>query len=156
VRLGTETDIPILRNVASKMRNIYDRFHADKVFDTTVADSFLSVYIENAIKGYSDIVIVPAVLNLPSKSFLTADYQYEYFEFSEKKIAKMVLSAVDSETNRGWYLKLISEMTIFLKSRGYQIVHFNTQSTNRAVIRVWNKLGFQYGRSTHILSKIYT
>ncbi|MFT4733094.1 MAG: dTDP-4-amino-4,6-dideoxy-D-galactose acyltransferase [Sediminicola sp.] len=75
------------------------------------------------------------------------------WKFLNYKVSKMVLSAVSAETNKGWYVKLISEMTYLLKDLGVQAVHMNTQSTNRAVLNVWNKLGYRIGRTTHVLAK---
>jgi dTDP-4-amino-4,6-dideoxy-D-galactose acyltransferase len=68
------------------------------------------------------------------------------------KISKMVLSAVSSDTNKGWYIKLISEMTFILKEIGAKSVFMNTQATNIAVLVTWEKLGYRLGRTTHILT----
>lgn len=155
VRAASNCDIDNLRSVAARMRNIYDRFHADRIFDVKIADAFLAKYIENAINGFADLVIVPNALNCQSNSFLTAVYQDAIVKYNNLKCAKMVLSAVDAESNKGWYLKLISEMTIMLREKGFNVIHCNTQATNRAVIKVWTKLGYQYGRCTHIFSKKY-
>lgn len=152
VRKADFSDIDNLRKIASEMRNEYDRFHADTTFDPIIADSFLSKYIEEAIKGFSDVVIVPNEDNLKSDSFLTANYFENLWEILDKKVSKMVLSAVSSETNRGWYIKLISEMTYLMKNKKVECVFMNTQSTNRQVFRIWEKLGYKLGCTTHILS----
>ena len=152
VREATIKDITNLRRVSSMMRNVYDRFHADPIMSNKKADAFLATYVEEAINGFSDIVLVPNAENLPSDSFLTADYQDENWITLDKKVSKMVLSAVSSETNRGWYLKLISEMTYLLKNKGVEVIHMNTQCTNRAVLNVWSKLGYKLGRVTHVFS----
>ncbi len=152
-RFATTDDIINLRRVASFMRNRYDRFHADAIFATQKADEFLSTYIENAIKGYSDIVMVPDEAGVAPDSFLTGDYYEKDWNHLGQKVSKMVLSAVSAETNKGWYLKLISEMTYHFKHKGIDVAHMNTQSTNRAVFRVWSKLGYQLGRTTHVFSK---
>jgi dTDP-4-amino-4,6-dideoxy-D-galactose acyltransferase len=153
VRPATRDDIGNLTRVAAHMRNDYDRFHADTTFDVNIADSFLAKYIEEAVKGFSDIVLVPDADNLPSDSFLTADYLEKHWEAVGVKASKMVLSAVSSDTNRGWYLKLVSEMTYHFKHKGVEVAFMNTQSTNRAVFRVWEKLGYRLGATTHILTK---
>jgi dTDP-4-amino-4,6-dideoxy-D-galactose acyltransferase len=153
VRKATEADIPNLRRVAAMMRNDFDRFHADPVFSAQKADDFLATYVENSIKGFTDVVLVPDAENLASDSFLTANYFLNQWDFLGKKVSKMVLSAVSSDTNRGWYLKLISEMTYHLRDEvGSDVIFMNTQSTNRAVFRTWEKLGYRLGGTTHILS----
>lgn len=62
----------------------------------------------------------------------------------------MILSAV-GEQRRGWYVKLISELSHYFKERGVDTCFMTTQSTNRAVIRTWEKLGYSFGRCAHVL-----
>lgn len=153
VRSAHKNDLPNLKMVASKMRNDYDRFHADKVFDSKQADLFLSTYIENSILGYADYVMIPNEKDVKSDSFLTANYLIDDWEKINCKISKMVLSAVSSETNKGWYIKLISEMTYHLRDTiGSECIFLNTQSTNRAVFSTWEKLGYKLGCTTHVFS----
>jgi len=155
VRSAQESEIENLRNVAAQMVNIYDRFHADDIFSREAADSFLSVYVENSIKGFADMVMVPNEPNLPADSFLTARYQKADWEVLDYKISKMVLSAVSAATNKGWYIKLISEMMYHMRDEvGSQSVILNTQSTNRAVYGSWEKLGFKMGGVSHIFSLV--
>jgi dTDP-4-amino-4,6-dideoxy-D-galactose acyltransferase len=152
VRDADSSDIANLKRTASYMRNAYDRFHSDWSFDLNRADSYLETYIENSINGFSDVVLVPNDTNIKSDSFLTANFCKNEWEALDYKISKMVLSAVSSETNRGWYIKLISEMIYRLKNEGAESIFMNTQSTNIAVIHTWEKLGFKLGRVTHLLS----
>lgn len=153
VKQAKKNNIPNLKNVASKMRNNYDRFHADKTFDVKQADLFLSTYIENSVLGYADYVLIPDDPDLPSDSFLTANYLTDEWKRLDCKVSKMVLSAVSSETNKGWYIKLISEMTYHLRDNiGSECVFLNTQSTNRAVFNTWEKLGFKLGCTSHVFS----
>lgn len=155
VRAAKQDEIENLRRVAAQMVNVYDRFHADDVFSRDAADNFLSVYVENSIKGFADMVMVPNEPSLPSDSFLTARYQKSDWEALDYKISKMVLSAVSAETNKGWYIKLISEMLYHLRDEiGAQSVILNTQSTNRAVYGSWEKLGFKMGGVSHIFSYV--
>lgn len=153
VRQARDRDISNLKKVASEMRNDFDRFHADWSFDNTKADNYLSTYIENSIKGFADIVLVPNQKEIPSDSFLTANILKEDWKQLDYKISKMVLSAVSSSTNRGWYVKLISEMTFILKELGTESIFMNTQATNIAVVATWEKLGYRFGRATHLLTK---
>lgn len=45
VRQATIEDIPILRNVAIKARNRFDRLHADPLFSDSIADDYLGVFV---------------------------------------------------------------------------------------------------------------
>ena len=145
-------DIDNLKKVAAKMRNIFDRFHSDLSFEETKADAYLSTYIENSINGFVDIVIVPNEIGLPSDSFITANIYSQVWGKIDYQISKMILSAISSETNKGWYIKLITEMTYRLKKAGAKSIFMNTQSTNIAVLVTWEKLGYKLVRATHILS----
>ena len=140
------------KSIASFMRNDYDRFHADWSFDKKKADEYLEVYIENSINGFADLVITPNQKGIPADSFLTANIFRESWKTLDYPISKMVLSAVSSQTNKGWYIKLITEMTYLLKEAGAKSVFMNTQATNTAVLVTWQKLGYRIGRTTHILS----
>jgi dTDP-4-amino-4,6-dideoxy-D-galactose acyltransferase len=155
VRPAKPEDIQELRMVASVMRNNYDRFHSDAVFLKDKADDFLAEYVDQAIKGFCDIVLVPDTPGVKAHSFLTANYNKSEWNDLGYSVSKMVLSAVSSQTNKGWYIKLISEMTYHLKEIGAQAIYMSTQPTNRAVIKTWEKLGYKYGASTHILSNSY-
>ncbi|MCU0441508.1 MAG: hypothetical protein MUE96_03845 [Bacteroidia bacterium] len=151
VRRATVNDIPNLKRVAKEMKNPYDRFHADKVFSEQLADEFLATYIEESIKGFADVVLVPDAADTPSDSFLTARYLKPSWQHGGVPISKMVLSAVSATTNKGWYQKLISEMTYHLKDQGAEYIFMNTQSTNLAVCYTWEKLGYRLGGTSHIL-----
>jgi dTDP-4-amino-4,6-dideoxy-D-galactose acyltransferase len=155
VRPAKLEDIEELRIVASVMRNNYDRFHSDAVFSKDKADDFLAEYVDQAIRGFCDIVLVPDAPGVKAHSFLTANYNKSEWADLGYSVSKMVLSAVSSETNKGWYVKLISEMTYHLREIGAQVIYMSTQPTNRAVIKTWEKLGYKYGASTHILSNSY-
>ncbi len=152
VRPATKADIENLKRVARVMRNDYDRFHADTIFSTKIADEFLATYVEAAVNGFSDIVLVPNQEGSASDAFLTALYYKTQWASLGENVSKMVLSAVSSSTCKGWYIKLISEMTYHLRDEGAKYVFMNTQSTNRAVFRTWEKLGYRLGLSTHVLA----
>ncbi len=152
VRKATISDVDNLKLVARQMRNDYDRFHADPIFNQEIADDFLSTYIEQSLKGFADIVLTSNEDQIPSDSFLTAKYLKSDWELLGTKVSKMVLSAVSNKTNKGWYKKLISEMTYHLREQGAEYIFLNTQSTNRAVFYTWEKLGYRLGATTHILS----
>lgn len=151
VRKAQISDIENLKRVASEMRNVYDRFHADSFFNNQLADQYLATYIEQSIKGFADIVLTSDSPNLPSDAFLTAKYMTEEWPKVNCPVSKMILSAV-STTCKGWYYKLISEMTYHLREIGAKYILLSTQSTNRAVLKTWEALGYTIGTTTHILS----
>lgn len=149
-RKATTDDIAVLTKTAIDAVNIFDRFHADDFFTASEADRFLAKYTENSVLGFADEVMVPA--DGVANAFLTANYISSPRCLSNKKIAKMVLSAVATE-RRGWYVKLIGEMTQKFKEQGVDSAFMTTQSTNRAVLKVWASFGYRFGKSSHILSK---
>jgi dTDP-4-amino-4,6-dideoxy-D-galactose acyltransferase len=152
VRKATLSDLTGLEKVAREMRNDYDRFHADPIFSPEIADEFLATYIGQSIKGFTDVVLVPDSPDKAPDAFLTANYVRELWPQLGSRPSKMVLSAVSSATRRGWYKKLISEMSYHLKEEGAEYAFMNTQSTNRAVFHTWEELGYKLGYSTHVLS----
>lgn len=149
VRLAGKKDIDGLRKTAIYARNVFDRFHADHYYSDEVADSFLATFIENSINGFADITLVPHPDEKSPDAFLTANLLPANKALQNKRIGKMILSAV-GESRRGWYVKLISEMSYLFKDKGIDIAFMTTQSTNRAVIRTWEKLGYSLGRSSHV------
>lgn len=152
VRSANYEDIPNLKRVARIMRNDFDRFHAETIFDSQKADEFLATFIEESIKGFSDCVIVPDEKNTSPDAFLTANYLFNEWELIGENISKMVLSAVSSETCKGWYIKLISEMAYHLKEKGANYAFMHPATTNKAVIHSYEKLGCKYGKCIHVLT----
>ncbi len=152
VRSANFDDIPNLKRVAKEMKNEYDRFHSDKTYSTEKADEFLATYIEESIKGFADYVMVPNEDGIPSDAFLTAKYLAKEWDDIGDKISIMVLSAVSSDTCKGWYLKLISEMAYHLKGIGASYAFMHPATTNRAVIHTYEKLGCKYGKCVNVLT----
>ena len=150
IRQASVDDIQALKKTAIDAVNVFDRFHADSFFTLGEAESFLATFAENSVLGFADEVIVPTegLVN----AFLTANYIQSPRCLNNKKLAKMVLSAVAPE-RRGWYVKLIGEMTMKFKERGIDTAFMTTQATNRAVLKVWSSFGYRFGKSSHILSK---
>lgn len=149
VRSATEADIPVLRQCAIEAVNHFDRFHADDFFTPQQSNDFMGVFVENSVKGFADEVLVPAT-GLPD-AFLTANYVKPPAALTNRRMGKMVLSAV-SPSRRGWYVKLIGAMSERFRAAGVDTAFMTTQATNRAVLKVWHHHGYQYGRCTHIFS----
>jgi dTDP-4-amino-4,6-dideoxy-D-galactose acyltransferase len=152
VREATLNDIPNLKRVASSMVNEYDRVHADPAIDDSLADKFLETYVEESIKGFADVVLVPNGNNISPDAFVSANYLKSSWDDIGCNVSQMVLSAVSNITCKGWYKKLIIEMTHHLKEQGSEYVYFHPASTNRAVIHTYETLGFKFGQAGHIMS----
>ena len=150
VRPATAADIADLRKVAAQARNDFDRYHADPFFAET-ADSYMAQFVENSVRGFADIVMVPAEGQGPPGAFFTASITPPERSCVPFAIGRIVLVAVGGE-RRGWHLRLMVEMSYHLRERGVRVAHMTTQSTNRAVIRNCEKLGYRYGRAAHILA----
>lgn len=144
VRLATEADIPSLRKVAMEARNSFDKYHADPFFTKSTADEYLATFVENSVNGFADIVMIP---EWNAGAFFTANIKSSI----DLKLGQIVLVAVGKEC-KGWHLRLLVEMSYFFKERGVETAYMVTQSTNRAVIRNCEKLGYRYGRCTHVFS----
>lgn len=151
VRKATTADIPILKEVAAKSRNEYDRLHADYSFSEEIADHYLATYAAAAVNGFCDYVLVPDVPGYPIASFLAFD---SYEKISPKHNLSLMyarLAAVAPE-NTGWYVKLLTEFMHYAKEQKASYVKITTQSTNRTVIRTFDKLGCSFGACFHLLS----
>ncbi len=148
-RAATPEDIPSLGKAAQVMVNAYDRFHADPFISRESADRLMYKWVEQSISGgFADITLVP---DAPQPTaFCTVRYHKSEWERWNLKLAQPILSAVSPEF-QGWYLKLISEINYHLKDEiGAEQAYLITQVTNRAVIRVWEKLGYTFGKAEHV------
>ncbi len=149
VRAATTADIPNLRQVAMQARNDYDRFHADPFFSTETADHFLAEYVEQCVKGLTEIVLVPVVDDAPPDAFVCGSVGID--PLGKYPVGRLVLVAVN-ESRRGWYRSLNSALMHWMCEQGMSCLVNTTQSTNRAVIHVCETLGYKYGRSTHLFA----
>lgn len=154
VRDATEQDIENLKTVAAAMRNPYDRLHADVTFDPAVADAYVATYVENSVRGFADIVLVPAEGDGPPDGLHTCSVLPQ--KILGKRIAKFGVVAVSSETRRGWHRKLLSETLHRLKKKRVDYILVNTQASNRQANRILVSFGFELGYVTHIFSKSCT
>lgn len=148
VRLATPDDIDSLSTAAVEMVNEYDRFHADPMIAKSDADRMMRQWIKASLtEGFADATLVPDV-DQPG-AFCTLKYHRGHWDEWGVRLGQPVFSAVSHEF-RGWYVKIISETCFHLKDIGAEHNYLITQVTNRAVIRSWEKLGYQFGRAEHI------
>jgi dTDP-4-amino-4,6-dideoxy-D-galactose acyltransferase len=148
-RHATAEDIPGLKRVAMETRNYFDRYHADPFYTQAGADRYIGTYLENSIKGFADFVTVPDLD--PPGAFFTCDLIPPEKSALGAKLGHIALVAVDP-SRRGWHLKLMSEVSYQFAAAGVAVAYMSTQITNRAVIRNCEKLGYRYGRASHIFA----
>jgi dTDP-4-amino-4,6-dideoxy-D-galactose acyltransferase len=151
VRQARFDEAELIGNISAEARNPYDRFHADAWFGQEKADAFLARYANASVSGYCDAVLVPDEAGLPVDSFLAiSDLQADAAALGVG-MSRVVLTAVGPQ-NRGWHLRLVSETIQRARSAGARYVLMTTQTTNRAVFRTCEKLGFKLGGSSHVLA----
>lgn len=148
VRLANRNDADYLREVAIKMRNNFDRVHADAQIDKSQADDYIGKFAYNAVMGFADYVIIPNLEGIKPFGFLASN---KPADIMGKKISKLVLAAIDNSIQKGWLIKLLSETLFILKEQGVDYLTTITQSSNIAAFRTWEKFGFKLGFVTNIL-----
>jgi dTDP-4-amino-4,6-dideoxy-D-galactose acyltransferase len=148
-RHATVEDIPDLKRVAMDTRNYFDRYHADPFYTLAGADKYIGTYLENSVKGFADFVTVPALD--PPGAFFTCDLIPPEKSALGKTLGHIALVAVEP-ARRGWHLKLMVEVSYQFAAAGVAVAYMSTQATNRAVIRNCEKLGYRYGRASHIIA----
>ncbi len=149
VRKATKEDIPILKRIAEQNRNPFDRVHADPAFIKRKADEYLGTFIEESVKGFADMVIIPNILGIDPFGFLAVNKPKDVLG---EKIAKLVLAAVDNTIYKGWLFKLLTEAIYKMIDYSTDYLTTITQASNRSAIRTWEKAGFKLGFTTHIYS----
>jgi hypothetical protein len=149
LRLARREDVAPLAVVARTSVNAYDRFHADPVLAEQAVDQLMAEWVRASVEdGFADAVFVPDVDD--PRAFCTTNYhRADWPRWGHNLAQAGALAAVDPAA-RGWYLKLLAEITHHLKESGASHAYIKTQITNRAVIRVWEHLGYQYGRAEHV------
>jgi dTDP-4-amino-4,6-dideoxy-D-galactose acyltransferase len=149
VRAAMEGEAEVLRSIAATNSNSYDRFHADPAFNPGQADAFLGEYAAAAVRGYCDIVLVPAEETLDS--FMALSYLKDVAAQLSLKLGRVVLTAVGAG-NRGWHRRLLTEALRHTAARGGTALLMTTQATNQAVIHNAERMGMCLGSTTHIVS----
>jgi len=149
VRKAVQADIIILKNIAVRMRNKYDRVHADPAFTSEEADTYLGTFVEESVKGFADMVLIPDMKGIEPFGFLAVNNPKKVMG---KNIAKLVLAAVDNSQYKDWLFKLLSEVIYELKEQSTDFLTTITQASNRRAIRTWEKAGFKMGCTTHVFS----
>lgn len=150
-RLATADDIESLASTAQTMINQYDRFHSDPWIRPEDADRMMRRWVDASIReGFADATIVPAVPG--PTAFCTVKYHSDKWPQWGVNLAQPVFSAV-SHDMRGWYLKILSEIHYHLIEVGATHSFLSTQITNKPVIRVWEKLGYSFGKSEYVFRK---
>ncbi|WP_188558875.1 hypothetical protein [Hymenobacter glacieicola] len=149
VRAATSADSNAVQRVGATNRNPFDRFHADPFFSPEEGDVFLGEYAAATVRGYADVVLVPAQEVVDS--FLAVSYLTPDAHLLGLPLGRVLLTAVGSR-NQGWHRQLLSETLWHLKERGSTWALLTTQATNRAVVHNCELLGFRLGGVTQIVS----
>jgi hypothetical protein len=147
-RLATADDAETLAHTAADRVNPYDRFHADPFIDPERADALMRQWVHASLtQGFADATVVPSAPQ--PTAFCTVKYHRDQWDSWGLRLAQPVLSAV-STAYRGWYKKIMSEVSYHLKDLGAEHAYMVTQVTNRAVIKTWERLGYSFGKAQHI------
>jgi hypothetical protein len=152
VRMATEQDVESLSQTAQDMVNIYDRFHADPFIPRADADRLMRAWIRASVcEGFADGIL--CIDSPRPNAFCSVRFHQDKWPLWRKKISQPVLSAVATEC-KGWYRKIISELTLAMQARGAEHAYMVTQVTNKAVIWVWESLGYRFGKVEHVFRKV--
>ena len=152
VRAAEVEEAAHIGRVAAAARNAYDRFHADAWFGEVRADAYLARYAENTVAaGLAAVVLLPDSSGLPVDSFLAISDLNDDAAALGSRLSRVLLTAV-GPANRGWHVKLMAETLHRAKALGHEAVLMTTQSTNHAVFRTCEKLGFRLGATSHVLA----
>jgi len=149
VRMAGEEDIPVLREIAMRKRNRFDRVHADPAFTDKEADNYLGTFAAQCVRGFADIVMVPDIPGVKPFGFLAANNPEKIMGVN---IAKLVLAAVDNREYRGWLSDLLLGVMYELKKKNTDVLTTITQASNRPAIHVWENAGFVLGFVNHVYS----
>jgi hypothetical protein len=147
-RLASAQEAQVLGECAAHAINSHDRTHADPALAPR-AESYLRSYAENAVRGFTDAVLVPKNPEL-FPAFFALNYGRENWSNWKIPLGKFVLSAV-GRPNLGTYNLLAHDAACALKKAQATHAWFTTQATNRAVIHTWEKLGAKLGSVFHLV-----
>lgn len=143
VRLAGERDLESLESAAAQNVNLLDRFHADPLLPTQKVDELMRLWVRNSvIGGFADGAIVPDME--PADAFCTFKLHQNQWNQWGVRAAQPILAAV-SPNRRGWYVKIMSEVSHHLREAGAEKAFMITQLGNSAVLRSWNSLGYALG-----------
>ncbi|MBD2766437.1 hypothetical protein IC235_00855 [Hymenobacter sp. BT664] len=151
VRAATVEEAVHIGQIAARVRNPYDRLHADVGFSNARADAYLGQYAQNTVAGkLATVVLVPDVAGLPVDSFVAISDLETDAGALDARLSRVLLTAV-GPANRGWHVKLVAETLHRARALGHEAVLMTTQATNHAIFRTCEKLGFRLGATGHVL-----
>jgi len=148
-RLANKNDAEYLKEVAMKMKNNFDRVHADAQIDSIIADKYIGQFAFNSVMGFADFVLVPNTDEKPPFGFLAFNKPTKVGGF---RVSKLVLAAIDNSEEKGWLNKLLSEAIYLLQDYNVDYLTTITQSSNAPAFKTWEKFGFKLSNVTNILA----
>jgi len=152
VRSAKSDDVMSLGRAAVGTINPYDRFHADPFIRKEDADRMMRRWVDASIlEGFADLTIVPDVTS--PAAFITLKYHTDKWKDWNIKLSQPVFGAVSPEF-KGWYKKIISEINYHFQDKGIEHSFLCTQTNNKAVIWVWESLGYRFGKGELIFRKL--
>jgi len=151
VRLAEERDLPSLVETALLATNPLDRFYGDPVLPKSKVDELMVKWVQNSIlAGFADGALVP---NSPDpQGFCTFRLNQHSWNDWGVKLAQPVLAAVSPKSS-GWYVRIMSEMSYYLREQGADYAQLTTQFGNLPVIRTWEALGYTLGGSEVVMRR---
>jgi dTDP-4-amino-4,6-dideoxy-D-galactose acyltransferase len=148
-RQAGPADADSLGWAARDLVNQYDRFHADPFIPGADADRMMEVWARvSVLESFADATFVPD--SPEPTAFMTVKYHQDKWEQWGLKVAQPVFAAISPEF-RGWYQKLLSEISYHLVDIGAEWSFACSQVTNRPALRVFENLGYRFGRCEHVL-----
>lgn len=149
VGIAAPEEAVVLRDVASRCRNPFDRVHADPAFSTEVADAYLGVFASESVKGFADVVFKISDERGTPYGFLAANKPVTRLGY---RVSKLVLAAADVSVGRGSLHTLLRAVTAWCIDQGADYLTTITQAANGAAIRAWEKGGFSLYAVTQVYS----
>lgn len=151
VRECRESDLAELREIAKKAFT-KDRFHLDASFAPDKADALYAKWIRSFwIRKRGSKILVACDASGRPRGFLAYQLNSALRECAGIKAIGRGLAAVQPGA-KGAYVALVMD-TVRDAMGSYDFAEFDTQLTNREVIRIYNKFGFRLVRSQHTFHK---
>jgi dTDP-4-amino-4,6-dideoxy-D-galactose acyltransferase len=136
IRTAKELDIPILRNIASRIYQ-HSRFFSDSNFNRGKCSEMYEIWIQKSVEGFANIVFVAEVENIPV-GYVTCILHEESHE------AEFGLVGIDSQSQgQGIGSSLIRHAINWCELQGIETVNVATQGRNIYAQWLYQQCGFR-------------
>jgi hypothetical protein len=123
----------------ARARNALYRYHTDPFLSAPESAEYLAAYVSIAVRGFSDMLILPAPDSSEPSAFLTGTFDHCYEKACGAKIARIALTTVAPERS-GRNKRMNCELLHWFKNCGAQLVDTTTRLTNRGAYAFWKRL----------------